>query len=74
MAGCGITSHMCSMPCCFSIKMFISCLFTSPIPINILLYFSAKPFIKKKKPTDHLSGLLNTLAFTAMFERNISKD
>ena len=30
-------------------NVYCMCLFTSPIPINVLLYFSAKPFIKKNQ-------------------------
>ena len=53
------------------------CLFHVFLPVLFLLiycYISLPSLSLKKKSGDHLSGLLNILAFTAMFERNISKD
>ena len=53
------------------------CLFHVFLPVLFLLiycYISLPSLSLKKKSGDRLSGLLNVLAFTAMFERNISKD
>ena len=62
-----VIGHMCSTSYCFSISNFKYEFFLTVLFL-LMYYCSSLLSLPSKKSRDHLSGLLNLLAFTSMLE------